>query len=92
MWGKPKPVGDRLDTQGAKGWVRWPSGFCLAQINGCWEAVMGVAENLLLYMLVKLKSYSCFFLTLCCHFGLWLVTEAGKEPGRKGLLTPGRQC
>jgi hypothetical protein len=26
----PQPLpGDRLDTLGAKGWVRWPSGFCL---------------------------------------------------------------
>lgn len=41
MWGKPKPVGGRLDTQGAKDWVRWPSGFCLARINECWKAVMG---------------------------------------------------
>lgn len=35
-----------------KAWLRWPSGFWLAEMNGCWRMV----ENLLLYMLIKLKK------------------------------------
>lgn len=41
-----------LATQDYKAWVRWPSGFCLAEMNGC----CGMVENLLLYMLIKLKK------------------------------------
>lgn len=31
---------DWMDALGAKGGVRWPSGFCFGQMNGCWKAVI----------------------------------------------------
>lgn len=92
--GEENPTDGRSDTLGTKGWVRWPSGFCLAQMNGCWRAVKGVAENRLFVHVNNVEKQFLLFhsltSTLHCHFGLWLVSKVGKEPSRRGgLLTPG---